>query len=221
MTSPGSLGGGETAGGGPKARAGAPTTSPGGQLGPRSCVLETLTWSPGAPAASLRYVIVDDFAQAITYCQSRLAQDLIAPIAPEVGEEEGDEERRRRARAIFVPGELERRWRAAEQALAELRAEADADEPDTSALSEQLRAVTQQYALDREVGAIYALPDDLAALLAVIGNPFVWWDDAVQSVEQERAPFEYANARHRAILARRLREQNEADDADAEADASG
>lgn len=217
MTSPGSLGGGETAGGGPNARAEAHMTSSGGQLGPHTCVLETLTWSPGAPAASLRYVIVDDFAQAITYCQSRLAQDLIAPIAPE----EGDEERRRRARAIFVPGELERRWRAAEQALAELRAEADADEPNISALSERLRAVTQQYALDLEVGAIYVLPDDLAALLAVIGNPFVWWDDAVQSVEQERAPFEYANARHRDILARRLREQNEADDADAEADASG
>lgn len=221
MASPGSPGGGEIADGGSSARAEAHPAPSGGQLGPHSCVLETLTWSPGAPAASLRYVIVDDFAQAITYCQSRLAQDLIAPIAPEEGDEEGDVERWRRARAIFVPGELERRWQAAEQTLAELRAEADADEPNTSALGERLRAVTQQYALDLEVGAIYALPDDLAALLAVTGNPFVWWDDAVQSVEQEHAPFDYANARHRDILARRLREQNEAEDAEAEVDASG
>ena len=189
--------------------------SSGDQLGPRSCVLETLSWSPDVPAASLGYVIVDDFAQAIAYCRSRLAQDLIAPVAPgegdEKGDEKGDEERWRRARAIFVPGELERRWRAAEQALAELRAEANTDERNTSALGERLRAVAQQYALDLEVGAIYALPDDLAALLAVIGNPFVWWDDDIQSVEQERAPFDYANARHRDILARRLHEQNEAD----------
>jgi hypothetical protein len=189
----------------------------GDQLGPRSCVLETLTWSPDAPAASLGYVIVDDFAQAIAFCRSRLAQDLIAPIAPIApeGRDEAEDravlERWRRARAIFVPGELERRWRAAEQALAELGAEANADAPNTAALSERLRAVTQQYALDLEVDAIYALPDDLAALLAVIGNPFVWWDDEVQSVEQERAPFDYANARHRDILARRLREQNEAE----------
>lgn len=188
------------------ADAGAP---PSRQLGPRSCVLETLTWSFDTPDAGVRFVIVDDFAQAIAYCQRRLAQDLIAP-------EERDDEalaRWRRARAIFAPGELERRWRAAAQALADLRAEVEGERA-TSALGERLRAVAQQYALDLDLRAIYALPADLAELLAAIGNPFVWWDDDIQSVEQERAPFDYADARHRAILARRLREQNEADEGD-------
>ncbi|MGH2502470.1 MAG: hypothetical protein ACRDID_08130 [Ktedonobacterales bacterium] len=185
------------------------------QLGPQSYVLEKLTWSSDAPDAGVRYVIVDGFAQAIAYCQRRLAWDLVAPA-------ERDDEalaRWRRARAVFAPGELERRWRAAEQALAALQAEAKEadDERATAALGERLRAISQQYALDLELGAIYALPADLAALLAAIGAPFVWWDDDIQSVEQERAPFDYADARHRAILARRLREQNETDETDGEA----
>lgn len=189
------------------------------QLGPQSYVLETLTWSSDAPDAGVRYVIVDGFVQAIAYCQRRLAWDLVAPA-----ERDDDEalERWRRSRAVFAPGKLERRWRAASQALADLRAEANEahDERATAALGERLRAISQQYALDLELGSIYALPDDLAALLAAIGAPFVWWDDDIQSVEQERAPFDYADTRHRAILARRLREQNEADEDDAEADTS-
>lgn len=197
--------------------------SPNRQLGPQSCVLETLTWSFDAPDAGVRYVIVDDFAEAIVYCQRRLAQDL---IAPEARDDDEALERWRRVRAIFAPGELERRWSAASQALADLRAEAEGERA-TALLGERLRAVAQRYALDLELAAIYALPADLAALLEQIGNPFVWWDDAIQSVEQERAPFDYADARHRAILARRLREQNEAEEgyetdaeADGEADAS-
>ncbi len=192
-------------------------TSPSRQLGPQSCVLETLTWSSDAPDAGVRYVIVDGFAQAIAYCQRRLAWDLDAPA-----ERDDDEarERWRRSRSVFAPGELERRWRAASQALADLRAEANEtdDERARAALVERLRAISQQYALDLELGAIYTLPADLAALLAAIGAPFVWWDDDIQSVEQERAPFDYADTRHRAILARRLREQNETDETDAEAD---
>lgn len=195
-----------------------PSTSQSDQLGERSCVLETLLWVGGsaelAGRAGLRYIIVDDFEQAIDCCQRRLLADLVAPALSQ--ESEGPEEgaalaRWSRARARFAPDELAVRWRAAHRELAALRQEV-AEAGYAPARSERLRAIVQRYGLDFELGAVYALPDDLAALLARVGDPFVWWDDAIERAEQERAPFDYGNPAHRAALARRVREANENDD---------
>lgn len=195
-----------------------PSTEQSNQLGERSCVLETLLWVGADPAgrAGLRYVIVDDFEQAIDCCQRRLLEDLVAPALSEESEQPEEPEERaalarwRHARARFAPDELAVRWRAAHRELAALRQEAASGY--APAPGERLGAIVQRYGLDFELGAVYALPDELAALLARVGDPFVWWDDDVERAEQERAPFDYANPAHRAILARRVREANENDD---------
>lgn len=191
---------------------------PNDQLGERSCVLETLLWlgdsADPAGRAGLRYVIVDDFAQAIDFCQRRLLVDLVAPELPEWSEQPEERAalaRWRRARARCAPDKLAVRWRAVRRALTALRQEV-AEAGYAPALGERLRAIVQRYGLDLELGAVYVLPDDLAALLARVGDPFVWWDDAIERAEQQRAPFDYANPAHRAILARRVREANEDDD---------
>lgn len=187
------------------------------QLGEQSCVLETLLWSdssadPADPGgrAGLRYIILDGFEQAIDYCQRRLLADLVAPTSPE--ESAGPEEsatlaRWSRARARLAPDKLAVRWRATRRALAALRQQT-AEAGYAPALAERLREVVQRYGLDFELGAVYVLPEDLVALLARVGDPFVWWDDAIERPEQERMPFDYANPAHRAILARRVREAN-------------
>ena len=194
------------------------------QLGQQSCVLETLLWSDSSadlanPAgrAGLRYVILDGFEQAIDFCQRRLLADLVAPMPPEEAEEAEEPEeaeesatlaRWRRARARFAPDKLAVRWRAARRALAALRQQT-AEAGYAPALAERLRDVVQRYGLDFELGAVYVLPDDLAALLARVGDPFVWWDDAIERAEQAHMPFDYTNPAHRAALARRVREANE------------
>lgn len=187
-----------------------------GQLGARSCVLETLLWSDASAdppgRVGLRYVMLDGFEQAIDYCQHRLLADLVAPMRPD---DPTALVRWRRARARCAPHALAARWRAVRRALAALReqtarqiAQQAAESGYAPALADQLRGVVERYGLDFELGAVYLLPDDLAALLARVGDPFVWWDDASEQVERERAPFDYANPAHRAALARRVREAN-------------
>jgi hypothetical protein len=165
-------------------------------------VLETLSL---AEMADLSTVFVDDFGFAVGYCRQRLLSDLTPPgrhVAAAVSE------RWRRTRASFAPEWLAARWVAAEREFAALL--------DnfilygyTHALGERLRAVVFSESLDLELGAIYVVPADAPDLLARVGNPFVWWDDAVEQPEQERQVFDFDNALHRAALARRLREASQ------------
>lgn len=167
-----------------------------------TCVLETLAM---VNDTNLRYVFVDDFGYAVSYCRQRLLEDLTPP--DQRGSDESLE-RWRRMRSAFSSDELATSWRAADEALSTLLdrfiAAGYADE-----LSERLREVVNTYGLDLELGEIYVVPQDIEALLTRIGNPFVWWDDDVERPEQERQTFDFSDARHRAILTRRLRELNE------------
>lgn len=169
---------------------------------PGTCVLETLAM---VRDANLRYVFVDDFGYAVTYCRQRLLEDLTPPH-----QRGGDEslERWIRMRSAFSSDYLATCWQAADEALSALLDRFIADGY-TVELGARLREVVNTYGLDLELGEVYVVPQDISALLTQVGNPFVWWDDAVERPEQERETFDFADDRHRAILARRLRELNE------------
>jgi hypothetical protein len=170
---------------------------------PGTCVLETLAMVNNT---AMRYVFVDDFGYAVSYCRQRLFEDLVPP------DQRGSDaslERWRRMRSAFASDDLAISWAAADAAFS-LLLDAFIIQGYTLALSGRLREVVNRYGLDLELGEIYVAPQDVPALLRQIGTPFVWWDDDVERPEQERQSFDFANARHRAILARRLREKNEA-----------
>lgn len=154
---------------------------------------------------NIRYVFVDDFGYAVGYCHQRLLEELTPP-----DQRGGDEsvEQWWRMRSAFDPAALAATWALADDALTTLLETFIADGY-SQALSERLREIVNTYGLDLELGEIYVLPQDLNALLAQVGNPFVWWDDAIERPEQERETFDFGDARHRAMLVRRLREANE------------
>jgi hypothetical protein len=195
------------------------------QIIPGSCVLETLALVKGA---GTRYIFVDDFGDAVSYCRQALCVDL---TPPDQRENHGSPEDWRRLRAGFAPEDLAIAWTAADEAFSALldafitstastastasvestESTESADTGVAPALVERLRAVVNRYGLNLELGEIYVLPQDLAALLDHVGNPFVWWDDAMERAEQERQPFDFDNEQHRAMLARRLSEHSELD----------
>lgn len=166
-----------------------------------SCVLETLAL---LSEANVRYVIADNFGYAVSYCWRRLYVDLVSPY-----QRGGDaaEERWERLRAGFAHTDLALTWSMARRAFLELL-DSFINEGYTPALGDRLREVVNCYGLDLELGDIFALPQDVEPLLERIGSPFVWWDDAVESSEQERQPFDFEREEHRALLMRRLREEN-------------
>ncbi len=170
---------------------------------PGTCVLETLAM---VKSVGLRYVFVDDFGYAVSYCRQRLCEDLVPPEMRGGAEGPGEW---LRMRAAFTAADLDRSWAVADATFA-LLLDAFITQGYSRALSERLRVVVNDYGLDLELGEIYLLPQDIASLLGQTGNPFVWWDDDVSRPEQEHQTFRFADARHRAILARRLREVNEA-----------
>ena len=137
-------------------------------------------------------------------------------VPPGQRENHGSPEDWSRLRAGFAPEDLAVAWTATDEALSALldafvASSASSDEGVTPALVERLRATVNRYGLNLELGAIYVLPQDLAALLDQVGNPFVWWDDAMERAEQERQPFDFDNQQHREMLARRLSERNALD----------
>lgn len=172
------------------------------RLIPGTCVLETLSM---VRDTNTRYIFVDDFGYAVGYCHQRLLEDLTPP------DQRGSDESLGRwwsMRSAFDPATLAASAAAADAALTVLL-EAFIAEGYSHALSERLREIVNTYGLDLELGEIYVMPQDITALLAHVGNPFVWWDDAIERPEQERESFDFADPRHRAILTRRLREANE------------
>lgn len=177
------------------------------RLIPGSCVLETLAM---VNDVGLRWVFVDDFGYAVSYCWHRLRADLVPP-EQRAGASAGESsEQWRRMRSAFAPEDLAMRWVEVDSAFTALLS-AFISGGYAPALGSLLREVVNRYGLDLELGEVYVLPEDLAALLEQIGNPFVWWDDAVERAEQESTPFDFANEEHRAVLARRLCEQNRPD----------
>ena len=170
------------------------------QIIPGTCILETLTMVNNP---SLRYVFVDDFGYAVRYCRQRLLEDL---VPPDQRDGQDSVEQWWRMRSAFRADDLAQSWSAEDAALIGLRY-MFAVGGYTPALGDRLREVVNTYGLDLELGDIYVLPQDLAAVLERVGNPFVWWDDEVNSAEDERQTFDFANPRHRQILARRLREE--------------
>ena len=172
------------------------------RLIPGTCVMETL---PMVRDTNIRYVFVDDFGYATSYCYQRLREELTPP-----DQRGGDESEEHwwRMRSAFDPAELAASWSAAETGLTTLL-ETFIAEGYSEALSERLREIVNTFGLDLELGEIYILPQDINALLAHVGNPFVWWDDAIDGPEQERETFDFTDTRHRAMLVRRLREANE------------
>lgn len=169
---------------------------------PGTCVLETLAM---VRDPNTRYVFVDDFGHAVSYCHQRLLEDLTPP--DQRGSDEPIE-RWWRMRSAFDRAALADAWAAADAALMTLL-ETFVTDGYLSALGERLREVVNTCGLDLELGEIFVLPQDINALIAYVGNPFVWWDDEIECPEQEREAFDFADARHRAILMRRLLEANE------------
>jgi hypothetical protein len=161
------------------------------QLAAGSCVLETLSLVVN-PAE--RYVFLDDFGYAISYCRQRLWEDLVPPKKRGGGEDLEKLSRRwRRMRKAFSLTYLATNWKQADAAFIELL-DVYVRDGYSRALGDRLREIVNAYGFDLELGEIYALPSDLPALLAAMGD--------------DRATFNFSNARHRAILARHLRETN-------------
>jgi len=192
-------------------RVGAQAPSVNGTISVGTCLLET--FSPGE-----RYLWLDDFGYAVSYCRARLLYDLTPTdqraaetrAASAVG---GGSLRRAtprtwsEARAGFAPEDLAIRWATAETTLAALLA-AFISEGYTAELGERLLAVVNATGLSLELAGVYALPNDLPALLSRVGLRFAWWDEGIDQPEQERQPFAFENLHHRAILALRLRAEN-------------
>lgn len=172
------------------------------RLIPGASVLETLSM---VVSPSMRYAFVDDFGYAVSYCLDRLRHDL---TPPDEQEDADSVERWWRMRSAFTSAELAAFWVAAEKGLTDVLQSFVLDGYSRS-LGDRLREVVNAYGLDLELGEIYVIPQDLPALLARLGNPLVWWDDDIERLpELEQQPFNFADMRHRTILARRLREEN-------------
>lgn len=157
------------------------------QLAPGTCVLETLSLVVNPDE---RYVFLDDFGYAISYCRRRVWEDLVPPDKRDSAE---PVERWRRMRNAFSLVYLGVCWARADTAFSNLLDTYIANGYSRE-LGDRLREIVNTYGLDLELGEIYALPRDLPALLAVMGD--------------DRIGFNFSNANHRARLARRLREIN-------------
>jgi hypothetical protein len=168
------------------------------RLVPGGCVLETLSLAirPGQ-----RFVFMDDFGYAASYCRQRLREDLTPPVDCDLA----TRERWWTMRGAFATKELSDAWAAADAALTRLLADFTAHGY-TPALASRLRAIVNKYSLDLEIGAIYVMPDDLPKLLTRKGALTSTRATARSSAPQ---PFDFANARRRAALARWLRAANQ------------
>jgi hypothetical protein len=165
-------------------------------------VLETL---PMAHGSGPHYVIADDFGYAVSYCVRRLLEDLVSPA--QRGSDQS-QERWEQLRAAFAREDLTIAWDAARQAFSALLDDFVRDGY-APIQGDRLLDIANRYGLELELGDIFVLPRDAEALLARIGNPFTWWDDTMDRPEQEEQVFDFTNEAHRALLARRLREENE------------
>lgn len=167
-----------------------------------TCVVETLSM---AAHPDLRFVFVDDFGYATSYCRRRVWEDLTPPDARGHAGSHESLERWWSMRGSFATDELASAWAAADAAFSLLLAAfiARGYSPE---LGDQLRAVVSEYSLDLEIGEIYVLPQDLPRLLARKESPL-----ATRPTRRSRArvPFDFANTRRRAALARWLREANQ------------
>lgn len=172
------------------------------RLVPGTCVLEILSM---VVSPDLRYVFVDDFGYAVSYCRRRLWEDLTPPY--ERGSDESVE-RWRRLRAAFSLDELTSAWTAADAAFAELL-EAFIAAGYSCELGDRLREIVFAYSLDLELGEIFVLPRDIEAILAHVGDVFAWQADGVRQPCREESVFDFADTKHRAELARWLREANQ------------
>lgn len=170
-----------------------------------TCVLETLSM---VNEPEMRYFFVDDFGYALAYCRQRLREDLIPPDQRGGGE---SLERWLRMRSAFTPAELASAWAAADTAFS-LLLDTFVASGYTRTLGDRLREIVNTCGLDLELGEIYVLPQDVLALLARVGHPFAWWDDDIEPSAPQGQAFNFANRRHRAALARRLRDANGASD---------
>ncbi len=156
-----------------------------------TCVLETLSM---VVDPDLRFVFVDDFGYAASYCRRRLWEDLTPP--DQRGSDESVE-RWRRMRSAFLASDLADAWSAADAAFSDLLDSFIANGY-SRALADRLREIVNTYGLDLELGEIYVLPQDIQALLARTGESVVLREEYGES---------FSNAR-RAALARWLREAN-------------
>ena len=168
---------------------------------PGTCVLETLSM---VVDPQIRHVFVDDFGYAVSYCRNRLLADLIPPDERGHGE---PAERWWRMRSAFTPSELAISWAAADTAFSKLLDAFIADGY-SRALGDRLREVVNTYGLDLELGEVYVFPQDIHAILSRAGNLFAWWDEGVVRPETMAQEFNFADVRHRTMLARWLREAN-------------
>lgn len=182
-------------------RAGATSPRLNSRLIPGTCVLETLSM---VATPDQRYVFVDDFGYAVSYCRRRLWEDLTPPY--ERGSDESVE-RWHRLRSAFSLDELTDAWTAADAALSRLLRSFVAD-GHSQALGDRLREIVNTYALDLELGEVYVLPQDLPALLAQVGYLTVVRQDSAKAPATARRAFNFADSRRRAALARWLREAN-------------
>lgn len=156
-----------------------------------TCVLETLSM---VVDPDLRFVFVDDFGYATSYCRHRLWEDLTPP------DERGSDESVERwfhMRSAFSAGELADAWVAADAAFSELL-DAFIAGGYSSALASRLREIVNTYGLDLELGEIYVLPKDIQALLARADDPAILRAERGGSFSTTR----------RSALARWLREAN-------------
>ena len=170
---------------------------------PGTCVVETLSM---VVAPDQRYVFVDDFGYAISYCRRCLWVDLLPPY--ERGSDESVE-RWHRLRSAFSLDELADAWMAADAAFSELLRAFIADGY-SHALGDWLREIVNTYGLDLELGEIYVLPQDLPALLTQVGYPtLVRQKESAKPLSNQRRTFNFADSRRRAALARWLREAND------------
>lgn len=169
------------------------------RLVPGACVLETLSL---AAHPGLRFVFMDDFGYAASYCRQRLREDLTPPVDADLA----TRERWWAMRGAFATKELTEAWAAADAALTSLLADFTA-RGYAPALGRRLRAIVNKYSLDLEIGAIYVLPGDLPKLLTRKGA----LTTTTRAATPARAPqpFDFANTRRRAALARWLREANQ------------
>lgn len=165
-----------------------------------TCVVETLSM---AAHPDLRFVFVDDFGYAVSYCRRRVQEDLTPPDVSTASQR--SLERWWSMRGAFATDDLASAWAAADEAFKLLLA-AFIAQGYTPELGDQLRAIVGLYSLDLEIGELYVLPQDLPRLLARKARPL---DTRPTRRSRARQPFDFANARRRAALARWLREANQ------------
>jgi hypothetical protein len=192
-----------TAGGYLRAWEGSGTDSPSlnRRLVAGSCVLEALSM---VAHPEMRYVFVDDFGYAVSYCRDWVRDDLVPPDERKSGD---SMEQWLRIRSAFALSDLAAAWEKANAAFSQTL-DAFISEGYSPTLGDQLRETVNTYGLDLELGEIFILPQDIHALLTYIGNPLVWWDEEAGQPEGARFAFNFANPQHREALTRRLRAAN-------------